>query len=494
MPVCWLATTDRCLRSRRAHTPSDTVVDLPGKALLPGFVNVHSHAFQRLIRGKSESRAVSGKDFWSWRGTMYHAAAQLDPQQVYDVARMAFLEMVLSGTTTVGEFHYLHTDPHGRRYDDPNLLSKQVIAAAQSVGIRIVLLRSAYLRSGFQLPHDPGQTRFFETTPEFLANMDALAREYPARSADVRLGVAPHSIRAVPLDDVREIAAWARDRKLPLHMHMAEQVAENEACLRRIRRYSRCAAGRSRVAWRRTGPRSTPSISPPTKPSMLADAGATICSCPTTERNLGDGILAADQVMKAGVRVALGSDSQAQIDPLEDARELDYHLRLTHQQRAILDQIGEQGLAARLFDCATVNGARALAVPSGTLAADSFADFFTVDLRDVSIAGSSAEDLLPLIVFGMNRTAIRDVAVNGKLIVRDGRHAAQEEIVSRYEEVHAKVWRDADRCSAMKSVVELSVGPDSHPFQFSGFQSAAGGICNARSARARAGPRARVAL
>ena len=145
--------------------------------------------------------------------------------------------------------------------------------------------------------------------------------------------------------------------------------------------------------------------------------------------------------MKSGVRVALGSDSQAQIDPLEDARELDYHLRLTHQQRAILDQIGEQGLAARLFDCATVNGARALAVPSGTLAADSFADFFTIDLRDVSIAGSSDDDLLPLIVFGMNRTAIRDVAVNGKLVVRDGRHTAQEEILSRYEEVHAKVWR-----------------------------------------------------
>ncbi|MFY9745964.1 MAG: formimidoylglutamate deiminase [Acidobacteriaceae bacterium] len=424
-------------------TPSDTVVELPGKALLPGFVNVHSHAFQRLIRGKSESRAVSGKDFWSWRGTMYHAAAQLDPQQVYDVARMAFLEMVLSGTTTVGEFHYLHTAPNGRPYDDPNLLSKQVIAAAQSVGIRIVLLRSAYLRSGFELPRDPGQTRFFETTPEFLANMDALARDYPARSADVRLGVAPHSIRAVPLDDVREIAAWARNRKLPLHMHMAEQVAENEACLREYGATPVALLGKAKLLasdW--TAVHAIHITAEETV--MLADAGATICSCPTTERNLGDGILAADHVMKAGVRVALGSDSQAQIDPLEDARELDYHLRLTHQQRAILDQIGGQGLAARLFDCATVNGARALAVPSGTLAADSFADFFTIDLRDASIAGSSAEDLLPLIVFGMNRTAIRDVAVNGKLVVRDGRHTAQGEIVSRYQEVHTKVWRDAD--------------------------------------------------
>ncbi len=432
----------RILALAASDTASDTVVDLPGKALLPGFVNVHSHAFQRLIRGKSESRAVAGKDFWSWRGTMYRAAASLDPQQVYDVARMAFLEMALAGTTTVGEFHYLHTAPDGRGYDDPNLLGKQVIAAAQSVGIRIVLLRSAYLRSGFQLPRDPGQTRFFETTREFLANMDALTRAYPAGAADVQLGVAPHSIRAVPLDDVREIAAWARSRKLPLHMHMAEQVAENEACLREYGATPVALLGKAGLLasdW--TAVHAIHSSADET--AMLADAGATICSCPTTERNLGDGILAADHAMKSGIRVALGSDSQAQIDPLEDARELDYHLRLTHQQRAILDQIGEQGLAARLYDCATVNGSHALGVPSGRLTAGCFADFFTVDLRDISIAGHSGDDLLPLIVFGMSRTAIRDLAVNGRWIVRDGRHKLLEEIVSRYEEVHARVWRDS---------------------------------------------------
>ncbi len=146
----------------RPEAGSATVIALRRKALLPGFVNAHSHSFQRLIRGKAESRAVSGRDFWSWRGTMYHAAATLSPEEVYDVARMAFLEMLLSGTTTVGEFHYLHTDPSGRPYDDPNLLSKQVIAAAHSVGIRIVLLRTAYVRSGFELPSDPGQRRFFE--------------------------------------------------------------------------------------------------------------------------------------------------------------------------------------------------------------------------------------------------------------------------------------------------------------------------------------------
>ncbi len=414
---------------------SAAVVDLPGKALLPGFVNAHSHTFQRLIRGKSESRLTSGRDFWSWRGTMYHAAAQLDPQDVYDVARMAFLEMLLSGTTTVGEFHYLHNAPGGRPYDDPNLLSKQIIAAAQSVGIRLVLLRSAYLRSGYELPSDPGQIRFFESASQFLDNMDVLIKQYP----DVRFGVAPHSLRAVPLRDLKEIAAWTRERKLPLHMHVAEQIAENEACLREYGLTPVALLGREGLL--------APDFTAvhaihitADEIELLARANTTVCSCPTTERNLGDGVIAADQVMREGIRIAFGSDSQAQIDPLEDARELEYHLRLERQQRAILDQIGEQTLASRLFDCATVHGARALGVPAGGLTAGSSADFFTVDLDDVSIAGHSGDDLLPLAVFSLSRSAIRDVMVNGRWVVRDQRHPLQEEIISRFKELHRKLW------------------------------------------------------
>lgn len=421
--------------------PSDTVIKLPGKALLPGLVNAHSHAFQRLIRGKAESRVTSGKDFWSWRNTMYHAAASLAPQDVYDVARMAFLEMAGAGTTTVGEFHYLHTAPDGRPYDDPNLLAKQVIAAAQSVGIRIVLLRTAYFRSGFQLPRDPGQTRFFETKPAFLGAVDALLRDYPAPTPQVELGIAPHSIRAVPLDDLRDIADAARRHRLPLHIHMAEQVAENEACRREYGTTPVMLAADAGLL----GPDWTAVHATHTTPDelrLLAEAGVTICACPTTERNLGDGILPAHQALQTGIRIALGSDSQAQIDPLEDARELDYHLRLQHQQRAILDHIGGVPLAQRLFDCATVNGAHSLAVPTGDLRPGSCADFFTLDLRDLSIAGHSADELLPLVVFGLDRTAIRDVAVNGKLILRDGHHPLQEEIVSRYAELHARVWSE----------------------------------------------------
>jgi formimidoylglutamate deiminase len=418
---------------------SAAVVDLPGKALFPGFVNAHSHSFQRLIRGKSESRVTSGRDFWSWRGTMYHAAAKLDPQDVYDVARMAFLEMVLSGTTTVGEFHYLHNAPGGRPYDDPNLLSKQIIAAAQSVGIRIVLLRSAYLRSGYELPPDPGQIRFFESASQFLDNMEALRKEYPADSTEVRFGVAPHSLRAVPLRELKEIAGWTRERKLPLHMHVAEQIGENEACLREYGLTPVALLGREGLL--------APDFTAvhaihitADEIEQLARANTTVCSCPTTERNLGDGVIVADQVMRKGIRIAFGSDSQAQIDPLEDARELEYHLRLERQQRAILDQIGEQTLASRLFDCATVHGARALGVPAGELTGGLSADFFTVDLDDVSIAGNSGNDLLPLAVFSLGRSAIRDVMVNGRWVVRDQRHLLQEEIVSRFKDLHRKLW------------------------------------------------------
>jgi formimidoylglutamate deiminase len=430
----------------RPDTSCDKIIELPHKALLPGFVNAHSHAFQRLIRGKAESKATGGKDFWSWRPAMYRAASQLTPEDVYDVARMAFLEMALAGTTTVGEFHYLHNAPDGNPYDDPNLLSKQVIAAAQSVGVRIVLLRAAYLRSGFELPRDPGQTRFFESVDAFLQNTEELLKSYPAGSTSVRVGVAPHSIRAVSLEHLREIVAFARHRHHPLHMHISEQVAENNSCLReygvtpvtlldreKLLASDLTAVHGIHVSLEEIG--------------MLAASSSTICSCPTTERNLGDGILPADGMLQAGIRIALGSDSQAQIDPLEDARELDYHLRLHYQQRAILDQIRGEALAKTLFDCATVHGATSLFVPAGNLSAGSFADLLTVDLQDPTIAGHSADDLLSLLVFSMSRCAISDVVVQGRPIVLDHKHPLQDEIVGRYQELYQRVWADASRGS-----------------------------------------------
>jgi formimidoylglutamate deiminase len=414
-------------------------IDLTGKALLPGFVNAHSHSFQRLIRGRAESRVVSGRDFWSWRNTMYQAAAQLSPEDVYDVARMCFLEMVRAGTTTVGEFHYLHNTPDGTPYDDPNLMAHQVIAAAKSIGLRIVLLNSAYLRSGYQLPSDPGQCRFFESSDAFLANIASLRTTYAADSTEVSIGVAPHSIRAVPLEELREIVSWARSNSLPIHMHVAEQIAENTACQHEygstpVELLAREGLlGKDFVAVHAIHLNSH-------EISALAEAHAIVCSCPTTERNLGDGIVPVDRLMKLGVRHALGSDSQAQIDPLEDARELDYHLRLAQQQRALLDQIDGCPIASRLLDGATTHGAQALGVESGSLTLGEYGDIVSIDLKDLSVAGHTSETLLPILLFGANRTAIRDVVVNGKFILRDGRHPLEEEVVGRYQELDSRVW------------------------------------------------------
>ncbi len=413
------------------------VVRLGGKALLPGFVNVHSHAFQRLIRGRTESRREGGRDFWSWRATMYHAAASLSPEQMYAVARAAFLEMALAGTTTVGEFHYVHRAPDGKPYPNPNVMAQQIFAAAESVGIRICLLRAAYQRAGFELPEDPGQTRFLETTEEFLENVADLHREYD--SPDAWVGVAPHSVRAVPLEAIESMAEWAREHHRPLHMHVSEQIGELEACQREygttpVRLLERHGLLRDHFA-------AVHAIHiDHEEMDLLAANRATICACPTTERNLGDGIFAAREVMERGIPVCLGSDSQAQIEPLEDARDLEYHLRLQQQQRSILDGIDGHELSARLFRCATANGAHALGCEAGEFEPGKLADFFTVDLNDISIAGDPREDLLATIVFGMRTAAVADVCVGGRFVVRDHRHPQQQAILNEYQEVARKVW------------------------------------------------------
>lgn len=415
---------------------------LAGKAILPGFVNAHSHTFQRLIRGRSENRGTSGDDFWTWREAMYSAALAVDSEDVYHVARMTFLEMVASGTTTVGEFHYLHRQPNGAAYADPNLLGKQIIAAARSVGMRIALLRVAYTRAGYELPPHHGQSRFYETPREYLDNTAALAAELALESNSAPhawLGVAPHSIRAVPLSQLEEIIAWARSRKLPMHMHAAEQPAELAACRREYGATPvELLAQRKLLSDKLTLVHAIHINND--EINALAAANTIICSCPTTERNLGDGIIAAAEAAERGIRFAFGSDSQAQIDPLEDARELEYHLRLQKMKRVILDDIHATPLAARLFSYATLGGAQSLGFDGGILAPGRPADFFAVNLADLSIAGNSVADLLPIIVFGLSRTAITDVVVAGNHILKDSTHPLQSEIVENYRQVYRRVW------------------------------------------------------
>ena len=412
-------------------------VRLKNRAMLPGLVNAHSHAFQRVIRGRTERRSQNTTDsFWTWREQMYDAANRLEPEDIYAISRMAFLEMALAGITAVGEFHYIHHARDGSTYSDPNLLAREVIHAARDAGIRIALLRVAYARAGFQTEADPRQTRFIEHSPDtYLKHLEQLLAAPELKDGMAWAGIAPHSVRAVPLDYLKRIGEFANERELPVHMHVAEQPAEISACIEEY--------GRSPVALLETEGLLSKGFTAvhaihvtPKAIGAIARAGALVCACPTTERNLGDGVVPVDAYFNAGVLVALGTDSQIQIDLLEDARELEYHLRLQQTARNVLapqDETSSSALAQRLFNCATINGAKSIGFNGGgKLEPGAPADFFTVDLDDPSIAGASQDDLLATIVFSLSRTAVRDVVVAGKQIVENGRHRDQQAIIESF--------------------------------------------------------------
>jgi formimidoylglutamate deiminase len=381
---------------------------------------------------------------------MYSAAGRLTPSDIYDASRMAFLEMALHGITAVGEFHYLQRQPDGTPYDDPNLLAKEVVRAASDVGLRIALLRVAYARSGFQTEANPRQARFIETDADvYLKNLEMLRDDLGRTSDTVSVGAAPHSVRAVPLDYLRKVITQANQTSLKIHMHLAEQPAEVSACVEEY--------GRTPVALLQTEGLLSENFTAvhaihvtPKAIAAFARTGAMVCACPTTERNLGDGVVPADEYFRHDVQICLGTDSHAQIDLLEDARELEYHLRLQKLERAVLDReaIVNEGvssseassLAARLFDCATINGARSIGGPGGVLAPGKAADFFTVALDDPAIAGASTGDLLASIVFSLSRAAVREVVVSGKPIVSEGQHLVQEEIIERFSDLQKRLW------------------------------------------------------
>lgn len=485
--------------STGARAAQVKVVRLRDRAMLPGMVNSHSHAFQRVIRGRTEYRSAHARDsFWTWREMMYAAAARLTPEDIYDASRMAFLEMVLGGITSVGEFHYLHRTPSGAEYDDPNLLAKQVVRAAREVGLRSALLRVAYARAGFDAATDARQLRFIEPDADtFIRNTEALARDIASEEDDpikgvvgggtvagseveidgaedlnnqtgnqtskfnrqprAWVGVAPHSVRAVPVEYISRVSLFADERRMPLHMHVAEQPAEVESCVAEAGRTPLVLLADAGVL----GPRFTGVHAihvTPEEVALLRDAGARVCACPTTERNLGDGIVPADLYFDAGVPVALGTDSHTQIDLLEDARQIEYNLRLRSLRRNVLAPVESieashtdsgahrmSALAARLFDCASLAGAHSIGAPCGEFEPGRAADFFTVDLSDPSIAGASAEDLLPAIVFSLSRAAVREVAVGGRLVVEGGAHAAQAEIISRFASLQGKLWGEGKK-------------------------------------------------
>lgn len=411
---------DGTCESAGAPPPDAAVERLPGKLLLPGLVNAHSHAFQRLLRGRTQARAPGGAqdDFWTWRETMVRAASALDPEGVAIASRQCFLEMARAGITTVGEFHYLHHAPDGRPYADPLELALRVVSAAREVGLRIHLLRVGYARPGFNASPEPRQRRFYDPDPDAFLGAVAALEQRLRPDPLVTVGAAPHSVRAVPRP---WLEAVARARPATVHMHVAEQPREVEACLAEHRRRPvELLHDVGLLDTRFTAVHAVHLV--PHEVPLLARSS--VCACPLTERDLGDGILPADTLATAGATLCIGTDGQSEIDPLGELRALEGNLRLQRGRRLVLPPTGEgpDALARTLLDVATHGGARSLGLDVGWLAPGLAADLCAVDLGHPALLGAPEDGLLAAVVFSAPPSAVTDTWVQGRRVVQDGRH------------------------------------------------------------------------
>ena len=331
---------------------------IDGDIHLPALTTAHSHAFQRGLRGRAQrGRAGAEDDFWSWRQAMYELAATLTPESIYQISRIAYEELRLAGVRTVGEFHYVHHDVDGTPYADRVRMSEAVITAARDEGLRICLARVIYHRGGHDKPAEGVQRRFCDDDVDTaLADVEKLWTEY-ADAPDVRIAVAPHSVRAVPPEWLSAIGTFAARRKIPVHMHIAEQSSEVEACVAATqKRPLELVASHGLVNERFVAVHATHISEQEAK--LLGDAKAFACLCPSTERDLGDGLANVTAMVNAGVRLCVGVDSHVLTSPLEDLRCVELGERLRTGQRNVLD-FADQSTAEALWKIGSTEGAEA---------------------------------------------------------------------------------------------------------------------------------------
>lgn len=405
---------------------SGEVVRADDEALMPGLCNVHSHAFQIALRGRTQHRAEDQEDtFWTWRQAMYGLADKIDPDGMYVISALAFLEMLRAGITSVGEFHYVHHQKNGKSYADPNELTRQVLRAARDVGIRISLLEVFYERGGYKKPLDAAQHRFSDDNCDaFLKRVDGIPKLLQSGES---WGIAPHSVRAVAERSLRFLNDAATRFDIPLHMHVQEQPKEIRECKEEYggRTPTEVLSDLGLVNERFTAVHAVHLTQQDF--FLMKKHKGTVCACPTTERDLGDGVLDAKGFMDRKIPLCLGTDSQVLINLFEDARALEYQMRLKTLQRNVL---GEE-IAPLLMKIATENGTRALRLNAGALEKGRYADFIGVSLKDSSLAGANGKTLLTSIFFSMSPAALSRVVVGGKTLVSGGRHALEETIVDR---------------------------------------------------------------
>ncbi|MGA5701515.1 formimidoylglutamate deiminase [Peterkaempfera bronchialis] len=393
-----------------------------GGLLLPGLANAHSHAFHRALRATGQGGGTTGQggdsgsapgtgSFWTWRDVMYDYAAKLDPDLYLALATAVYGEMALAGITCVGEFHYVHHNPDGTPYADPNAMGEALIEAAARAGIRITLLDTCYLSAGFGTAPEPHQRRFSDGDADTWAARAALLGDRP----HARIGAAVHSVRAVPADQLATVAAWSEQRRTPLHVHLSEQTAENDAC--------QAAHGvtptRLLADHGVLGPHTSAVHATHLDPEdirLIGRSATAVCMCPTTERDLADGIGPARRLAAEGSRITLGSDSHAVIDPFEEARALELDERLRTRRRG-------HWTAAALLRAATEDGHASLGWDTaGRLEPGALADFTAVALDTVRTAGPEPRLGAETAVYAATAADVRQVVVGGRHIVRDGVH------------------------------------------------------------------------
>lgn len=368
---------------------------------LPAFASAHSHAFQRALRGKTQrpTRAAGGDDFWTWREAMYALACSLDPESLYRIALVAYRELKQAGVLTVGEFHYLHHQPDGSPYDDRTIMADALIRAAKDAGIRIALLRAVYGRAGPGKPPEGAQRRFCDPRPEdALADVERLVARYAGDPA-VRIGLAPHSVRAVPPDWLAELARFAFVHALPFHMHVAEQPREVEMC--------RAETGKTPVELLADAEALGPELVAvhathvgESGAKLLGEAGAFVCLCPTTERDLGDGLAPIETLRSARVRFCVGVDSHVLTDPFEDMRGVELGER-QRTGRRLTERLTVRP-AEHLWRMASEEGAWALGF-------DDAGGLLEIDRDAPALALVEEEYLLDAIVFSGSPALVRRV-------------------------------------------------------------------------------------
>ncbi|MFI8351488.1 formimidoylglutamate deiminase [Streptomyces sp. NPDC085596] len=383
---------------------------------LPGLANAHSHAFHRALRGTVQ---VGSGTFWTWREVMYSVADRLTPETYHALARAVYAEMALAGITCVGEFHYLHHAPGGTPYADPNAMGEALIAAAAEAGIRITLLDTAYLSAGFGEPPNHHQLRFSDGTADAWAERCSVLKEQD----HARIGAAVHSVRAVPAAQLATVAGWAGERRAPLHVHLSEQTAENDACLAAHGvTPARLLADHGVLGPRTTGVHNTHLTGEDI--ALLGGSGTGTCMCPTTERDLADGIGPAVNLQSAGSPLSLGSDSHAVIDLLEEARAMELDERLRTRTRG-------HWTAAALLRAATEDGHAALGwQEAGAIEPGRLADLTTIALDSVRTAGPPPRLGAETAVFAASAADVRHTVVGGRQVVRDGAHTLVPDVPS----------------------------------------------------------------